>query len=98
MKGFDIHKPLFINLKYDKITKCKYVVDTLTHYGGVQNSYFEIELIYRKNFFKGIQTNINLVNDAQSRKNNSVKRNRAIKIIMKEIINKKIKEQFKLDI
>jgi hypothetical protein len=95
---FDINKPIKVNPKYDRIEKTNFVVQALTKYGGIAASYFEVEIVYRKQNFKGVIYDIELVNNCISPKSNFVKKHRALKKIFETIIGKYQKQQIKLEI
>ncbi len=95
---FDINKPIKPNPKYDRITKTNFVVQALNKYGGVAASYFEVEVAYRKQTFKGIIYDTELVNNCISNSSNFVKKHRAFKKILEILIGKYQKQQTKLEL
>lgn len=95
---FDINKPIKVNPKYDYLKDHKLVVESLTKYGGMSAGYFEVVIVYRKQTFKGIVYDINLVNDCVSKSSNFVKKSRAFKQIVNLIVGKYQKQQAKLEL
>ena len=95
---FDINKPIKVNTMYDRVVSAKPVINTLTKWGGVESMYFDVEIVYRKQTFKGIIYDTNLINNITGCNVNFVKKYRAMKKIFEIIIGKYQKDQTKLEL